>query len=346
MNREIRMPFWPGLIPNLSLPPHLRRVVLAMIAATIGLTVSAQAAEISKLYDVVVPPPEKGQRRDSAFSEALRLVAVRASGVRDAGVKMTRVAPDARRYVQNLNVVKADGTVAVGFDRVTIEQLLTKADLPIWGRERPTTLVWLRLGEGRWVNAGSTSPERDVLDKVAQARGLPLVWPAMDSQDLAAATSLLSSHTLEQLMATASRYKADAVLLGIAGSDSAGQATAQFSLAFSGELTEQLGSLEEGVHLAADRCAKLLAVPSNVSSEVKIRVLGVGNLDAYARALNYLEGMSMVRSVAVEQLQADVLDMRLSVRGDSNVLRRTVAIDRRMQVDETAGNVLNFKLIN
>ena len=299
------------------------------------------------MYDVVVAPPAKGEvrRDDSSFSEALRRVAVRVSGERDAAERITQAVPNARPYVQSLSVVKADGTIAVGFDRITIEQLLTKAALPIWGRERPAVLVWLRLGEGNWLNAGSTAPEREAMERAAQARGLPLVWPAMDAQDLATATSLVTAHSPEQLTASAARYRADAVLFGIAGVDSSGAQTAQFTFVYGDDFAEQLGSPEEGVHLAADRCAKLLATSAGVRSDITVRVTGIGNLDAYARTLNYLEALSVVRNVAVEQLQADVLDMRLNVRGDAGVLRRTIALDRRLVADNSfaADGAMGFR---
>jgi uncharacterized protein len=64
--------------------------------------------------------------------------------------------------------------------------------------------------------------------------------------------------------------------------------------------------------------------------DVALQISGIRDLDAYARALNYLEGLTMVRSVAVEKLQGDRLDVQLAVRGDANALKRTIGLSKRL----------------
>jgi hypothetical protein len=320
----------------------------ALLAACLCVA-NAGALEVTGLYDVVVAPSDN-KARDSAFAEALRQVAVRVSGDRAAAARITAANPDARRHVQRFSF-KPDGTVAVGYDSTTIERLLTSANLPIWGRERPATLVWLNVpdaaGRSTWVGAGWSGTERDAIEAAARVRGLPLVWPAMDAQDISTVTGLMTSRDAEQLLTSGARYRADAVLLGMVSRDASGGLTARWSFSFNGEQAESQGGLDEGVHLAADRAAKVLAVMPGVRSDVRVRVAGIANLEAYARTLNYLEGLTLVRAVAVEQLQADVLDMRVSVRGDAPVLRKTIALDRRFAADrESTDGALTFRFVN
>ncbi len=312
-----------------------------------GLTVCGGAGAVnvpvSEMYEAIVPPPPKGEQRDSAVIVALRQVAVKVSGDREAASRINV------RSEWQLRETMPDGAVKLGFDRATVEQLLIKNGLPIWGRERPATLVWLSVTDanGRSTWADPTSAERQALERAAFARGLPLVWPALDAQDIATGTALTAAHSVEQMAASAVRYRADAVLLGIAGRDSSGAVRAQFTFVYSGEMVERAGALEDGVHLAADRCAKLLAVPANARSDVKVRVSGIADLEAYARTLNYLEALSIVRAVAVDQTQADVFDMRLTVRGDAAVLSRTIALDRRLSADGVGGDgALAYRFVN
>ena len=294
----------------------------------------AGAATVAGMYEAVVPPPSRDERAP-ALTVALRQVAVRASGMRAAERIDDRVE-------WQLREVRPDGTVRIGFDRVTVEKLLVKHNLPIWGRERPATLVWMRGGDGQWLSASSSGPERDAIERVAQARGLPLIWPAMDAADLDFAASLAPGRSASQLMAGAARYRADAVLVGVAN-EAGGM---QFSFAYDEVVTGQAGSLEDSVHLAADRCAKALAVPANARADVNVRVSGVTGLDAYARTLNYFEDLSIVRAVSIERLQADVIDIRLDVRGDAGVLRKTIAIDRRLAADAAADGALVYRVQN
>ena len=95
-------------------------------------------------------------------------------------------------------------------------------------------------------------------------------------------------------------------------------------------VSQTSGSLEDGVHLAADTFAKVFGAVGTSLSEVNVDVSGIANLDAYARTLNYLEQMTLVRNIAVEQVSGDTLRLRLAVRGDAETLQRAIALDRRL----------------
>lgn len=324
----------------------LRTCAAALAVACLFISV-ARGAEVNGLYDTVVLPDKS---RESSFIEAMRQVAVRVSGTREAGDRILSGKPDARRYVQRFSF-QPDGSAAVSFDGTSFDQLLTSSGLPIWGRERPATLVWLGVpdaaGRLTWQGVNDRSPERDVVEQTAKARGLPLIWPNMDAADLGAATSFSNngSRGYEQLTATAGRYRADAVLMGIGVRDASGNVLVRWTFAYNNEATDLQGSLDEGVHLAADRCSRLLAVAAGARAEVPIQVVGVRDLDGYARVLTYLEGLTIVSSVAVEQLRGDELDLRIAVRGDANALRRTVGLGKRLaSVEAVSGDRIRFEL--
>jgi len=300
----------------------------------------AHAADSSGLYATIVSPTMG--KTDSAFVEALRLVAVKATGMRDAGARITATIPNLRTYVQRFEPVRGDGSVLIEFDPAAVDRLLTTLGLPLWARERPGVLVWLSVpdanGRPSWIAADQQSVERDLVERAAQARGLPLIWPAMDGADLATAASLLTARSSRQaLLASADRYRADAVLFGVATRDAAGGSSVQWSFAIGDANVasdEPIGamqtSLEEGIQVAADRCASLFAVSSNARSDIPVQIVGIHNLDAYAGALNYLQGLTIVLNVAVEQLSGDALHLRVAVRGNSATLRHAVELKRRL----------------
>jgi len=292
------------------------------------------AANFPGLYETVVSAADKP--RDSSFAEAMRQVAVRVSGTRDAAERVMsgKTPPVPSRYVQQFSF-KEDGSAKVSFDSTSFDQLLTSAGLPVWGRERPAVLVWLSLpdasGRSAWQGAMDRLPEREAVEKVAMARGIPLLWPALDAVDLATVAALnTGTRSYEQLTASGERYRADAVLLGTATRDSSGALSVRWSFAFNGEVTELATTLDDGVHLAADTCARVLAVAAGLRVSVAMQVSGIRDLDAYARTLSYLEGLTIVRAVNVQQLQGDRLDVVLAVRGDANALRRTIGLGKRL----------------
>ncbi len=302
---------------------------LARLVLLAGLVGPAWAATVPDLYEVSTPVTTT---RDAAFVDALKAVVVKVSGRRDAAARLGAVLNDPRKYVQRFGFT-ADNALQVGFDSVSIDKLLTDADLPIWGRERPNTLVLLNVtasdGSTYWIDSTGMSAEREAVARAARERGLPIVWPdrtqsGADVNDQAAALEL------------AAGYNANAVLIGNARSDGSGGVNVRWTLLSDSENANTSGSLEDGVHLAADAFARVYSVAGSTLDSVAVEISGIDNLAAYAGALNYLEGMTLVRSVAVEQVVGDTMRFRLAVRGDANTLKRALALDGRLVPATTA----------
>ncbi len=298
--------------------------MLALLPALL-VVASAQAVTVPDLYDTAQPVDGS---REAAFAEALKTVLVRVSGQRDAALRVGGVS-DPRKYVQRFGFT-ADNVLEVGFDSSSIDQLLSNAGLPIWGRERPATVVMLGVEEAsgawRWLTADMPAQEREAIARVARQRGLPLKWPVMDAQERAEASSEAPG-----LLQAAARYGANAVLLGRARGG-----TVQWTLLSDDGAAQASGGLEDGVHLAADTFAKVFAASGSSLGSVIVDVAGISDLNAYAATLNYLEGMTLVRGVALEQVAGGNMRFRLAVRGDAATLRRAIALDRRLVPQDTA----------
>jgi hypothetical protein len=300
----------------------LRRA-LALLPALL-LVASAQAVTVPDLYETSQPVDGS---RDAAFVEALKTVLVRVSGQRDAAVRVGEVS-DPRKYVQRFGFT-ADNVLQVGFDSASIDQLLSKAGLPIWGRERPATVVMFGVEEGgtwRWLTADTPAQEREAISRIARQRGLPLKWPVMDAQERAEASS-----DSPGLLQAAARYEANAVLLGRARGG-----TVQWTLLSDEGAAQASGGLEDGVHLAADTFARVFAASGSNLGSVIVEVAGISDLNSYAATLNYLEGMTLVRGVALEQVTGEKMRFRLAVRGDAATLRRAIALDHRLVPQDAA----------
>jgi uncharacterized protein len=286
---------------------------------------SARAVTVPDLYETAQPVDGS---REAAFAEALKTVLVRVSGQRDAALRVGEVS-DPRKYVQRFGFT-ADNVLEVGFDSSSVDQLLSKAGLPIWGRERPATVVMFGVedagGAWRWLAADTPAREREAIEKVARQRGLPLKWPVMDAQERTEASSESPG-----LMQAAARYAANAVLIGRARGG-----TVQWTLLSDEGAVQASGGLDDGVHLAADTFARVFSASGSSLGSVIVEVAGISDLSAYAATLNYLEGMTLVRSVALEQVAGEKMRFRLAVRGDAATLRRAIALDHRLVPTDAA----------
>ena len=311
--------------------------VLSLVAAVLCLTGgTGGAVSVTDLYEVTLPIE---QSRETAFVDALRSVAVRVSGRRDAASRLAAAANTPRQFVQSFSFT-SDNQLQVAFDSGSVDRLLNESGLPIWGRERPATLVLLGVqgadGSINWLDASYPSAERDAMTRVARLRGVPLAWPSLapDDRSLLAATTDPTSPDLKPLMA---RSSANAVLLGRARRDGAGALVVQWSLASDDGTPTVSGSIDEGVHLAADTFSRLYAASGGSLGAISVEVAGIRNLDDYAATLNYLEGMTLVRSVALEQVVGDTMRFQLAIRGDATTLRRALALDSKLVPSATEG---------
>lgn len=305
-----------------------RFAVRVMVVWFACIAIPAQGITVGDLYEVALPIQGS---REAAFAEAMKIVAVRVSGRRDAASRLGSATNNARQYVQRFSFT-ADNQLQVTFDTGSIDRVLSEAGLPIWGRERPATLVLLNApvgaGAPMWLDASYPAAERESLAQIARLRGVPLVWPSLDPQDRSVLASDVGSAA--DLLAIAARHNANAVLLGRARRDTAGALSVRWTLASAEGAAEATGSLEDGVHLLADTFGQTYGASAGTLSSVGVEIAGIRSLDDYAATMSYLEGITLVRSVAVEQVSGETMRFQLAVRGDVTTLRRALALDNKL----------------
>jgi hypothetical protein len=259
----------------------------------------------------------------AAFQAAMRIVLVRVTGRRtaDEDTVFAPLVSNARRYVQQFRTAQ-DNQLWVSFDGAAIERWLTQNGQPLWGRERPSTLVWLSVATGPQstavVSADDSSELKDAMDAAALLRGIPLVWPPAASANAAANAPA----------DVARRLGAEGVLIGRANS-AAATAAVRWTLQFQDRSSEFSGALD-GVNRAADLYAGLFAA-SGTLAPVDIEVSGVGDLREYANVQTYLESLTFITHVGVLALTADTVRFRLTTRGGIETLAHALSLNGKLQ---------------
>jgi hypothetical protein len=279
-----------------------------------------------EVFQATVPVADRSDAaQTAAFQAALRVALVRATGRRTADEEAV-FAPligSARRYVQQYRSAP-DNQLWVAFDGTAIERWLTQNGQPLWGRDRPSTLVWLTVQSGGQSSAAlsvdDTSELKTAVDAVAELRGIPLVWPSADS--VAAGPAAVNPVDL------ARRLGAEGVLIGRASAPVA-IAAVHWTLMFQ-ERTQEFTGLAEGIGHTADLYASLYAASGSVA-QMEIDVSGVGDLQDYAAAQSYLESLNFITHVGVEALTGDTIRFLLTMRGGIEPLQRAVALNGRLQ---------------
>jgi hypothetical protein len=303
----------------------------------------AQATVVPDLYEATVTV-DRGQA--AAFQDAMRQVIVRITGERDGdnAPALADLIAGAQRYVQKYRNLPG-GKVTIGFDGSKLEAVIAAAGRPVWGRERPVTLVWLAVddsgGRRHLVGANDEGDSKAEIDTVAGGRGLPILWPRLDSVESArvSANDVWAGST-QRLIDAAGRYRADAVLIGKL---SAGYG--EWTLIAAGETRQVRGGLSDGVNVLADRLAALLAASAGEPVQTaSLDVAGVNTLAAYADVMATLEASSLIRNLAVSELAGDRVVLTVNVRGTPDRLRRALATQRKFELQEDSTDPLKLLL--
>jgi uncharacterized protein len=289
----------------------------------------------AEMYQATAPVADRSEAAQSAaFQNAMRSVLIRVTGRRsaDEDPALGPLITNARRYVQQYRAAP-DSQLWVAFDGPAIERWLTQNGQPLWGHERPTTLVLLAVqsaAQGGSVIATDDSSElKAAIDAAAVARGLPLVWPSgAELQKYHIDFATVNNGSPSAFADIGRRMGSDGILVGRAGGATA-NANIRWTHLFQDRSSEYSGTLE-GVNRAADLYAGLFAASGSLVP-VAIEVIGVSDLRDYAGVENYLESLTFISHVSVESLAGDTVRFRLATRGGGDSLQRALSLNGRLQ---------------
>jgi len=316
---------------------YLRRFSIVWMCI-VGLCLGEAALGVTRaeMYQATAPVTDRSEAaQTAAFQGAMKTVLIRVTGRRNADEDpaLSSLVSNARRYVQQYRAAP-DGQLWVAFDGPAIERWLTQNGQPLWGHERPTTLVLLGVQTGAQsgsvVTTEDSSDLKSAIDAAATARGLPLVWPSgAELQKFHIDYAAVSTGSPSTFAEIGRRMGSDGVLIGRASSASA-NANIRWTHLYQDRSSEYSGTLE-GVNRAADLYAGLFAA-SGTAVPVDIEVSGLNDLRDYASLESYLESLtSLILHVSVESLSGDTVRFRLSTRGGLDSLQRALSLNGRLQ---------------
>jgi hypothetical protein len=315
---------------------------LLALVSVFALT-SAAAIEVTSLYTANVPiDEEQDNPREHAYSMALAQVLLRVSGstlVNDAEL-FEALFPQPADYVVQFRP-GPDDTLFVSFDGDAVEDTLRAAGHTIWGSERPLTLVWLAVdwGQGEREIIGATDPDRSRDEarsinrnrmlrqrmlNFAESRGLPILFPLLDSEDLANVSfSDIWGGFDERIIDASQRYEVNSILVGRVRAESAQRN--RWTYHFGSDQRAWSGEPESVIMLIADLLAAEFAIGGDAPlRSVHLNIAGVGSVDAYGSVQNILAGMNVIDSFVVTFVEGDRISFRVLAHGGAERLARAL----------------------
>jgi hypothetical protein len=352
--------------------PKLRRLnkVLAGLFVLVILVLSdaVMAIEVTDLYQGIVPVESRDnvRERQQAFNEALRQVLLKITGNSTIYNQplIRRALTNADDYVETWSyrtVTSSQGEddtsgeapgieLTVTFFEPEVLALLDSAGIPLWPRNRPYTLVWLVIQDelgGRQLVGSSSRDNLDILSMLeiaAQRRGLPVLLPIFDFEDLrAVSTNDVWNMDTERLLAASARYQSESVLVirlfrTLAG-DVFGRSNYLFrNQVFELELFEESVEtfVEQSIALAVDELSAYYAVllsGTDSSMEVNLTVNGITSAEDYASLLGYIAQLTDVNEHHIVRVKDQTIQLKLVTGGQLRQLVETIALNRNMQPD-------------
>ena len=326
---------------------------VAVLAAVLA-AAPARAIEMTNLYTVEVPlDPDDPNAQATAYRDALSEVLVRVTGS-EAGADPETTAtlfPNPARYVTQYRP-GPDNTLIVSLDGESIERVLRQSGATIWGADRPLTVVWLAVdwGLGDREIVAANDPERmpsdgrsidrnrllrERVQTVANRRGLPIVFPLLDIEDMQQIGFIdVWGDFDEPLIAASARYEAESVLVGRIRPEDPG--LPRWTWYIGEERFAWPGEPEEAINQLANSLSARDAVRGDEEIErVTLTISGISSVRSFGQVQQYLANQRAIDSIAIQSAQSDSITYEVRVRGGTERLQRILSISRLLEPADT-----------
>ena len=212
----------------------IMKINLLLLAAVLTFVpFASHAVRVPGLYEAEVPvADQQANTRTQAIALAMKTVLIKLTGDRNAPVRpnLAPIINSAEKYMQQYRYVVVppaftDPLVAgvqlrlrINFEESNLNMSLRDAGVQVWGRERPSILLWLAMEKDQIRKLVIPEDEPlyyQVVNREADARGIVLMDPLFDLEDTNSLQSSDIRAGFQDVVINASRrYSPDTVLTG------------------------------------------------------------------------------------------------------------------------------------
>lgn len=276
-----------------------------------------QAIVVDDLYEATrISDAQSAEQRDIEAMEGLKQVFLKVTGnpailTRPA---IQKALADPKRYVAQYS--SSADQIHFKYNPQEIDYLLKSEGIKIWGQQRPLMVLWVaaQTPAGRVLLGSESDPAlSQALNKIAKEKGVPLLLPLLDLQDVAAVTTTdIWGGFSDSVKKASERYSSDTILMGHVQmiNDTPAEWMGEWQL-ISGEATWQWTAKGESIHDVIEKSvvmslpylAERYGIEGNETSKpITLRIEGIQSLQDYAAAEAYLRDLSVVKQVEPLQI--------------------------------------------
>lgn len=257
--------------------------------------VSVHAETVSDLYQVrEALVSQESEVRDAGLQKAFATLVQRLTGQADAASssQLAKYQADPQSLISRYGY--EGNTLIVNFDAPSVQSALRKADLPVWGSNRPAVLAWWHIDDldgSRLISDGQPTAKK--LYAAAQYYGIPARLPLGDLDEQLMLDDDAQSKS-KAIRGSAERYTADAVVIVEQQLDGE-SLTAQWQFWIGDKREQGQVSASSQTQLAHDvfaqvnqHLAKRFAIKLDQGELLSLRIKGV-NLERFVLVERLLE---------------------------------------------------------
>ena len=327
---------------------------------------SINADIVQHLYEAEVPVEGQGlEERDYVVRVALKEILARISGRTDAAplAEDETFVPRPVLFVQQFRYRKfksdevipaaPDGAkpytqkIWLRFSKKRVSKLLREQGYPVWGKNRPSTLVWLVVDDQkqRTLIGNSTAHiSRTHIEQESTKKGLPFRLPLLDLADQSKlqVTDVWGNFE-DTILAASTRYQTEAVLVGRIYLSFAKTWNTRWSLYSAGQRHDWDVSNSESLRVAVrEGLSKTGEVLSNrfaqvdtliESGEIILQIKNISDLKTYNNVIKYLKGLSIVTEAQAHQINENDVMFKISSRSGRLGIAQAIALGRILVAD-------------
>lgn len=348
-----------------KLHDFVQKVILNGILFLFMMMPQAHAVVVEDLYAVEIPVVDQnaGTRR-AAFNQGLKDVLIRVTG--DGSVFSLIKLPRSSSYVKQFQYRELDKQskasipektgdkssvkqlvptqmLWVQFNETKINEFVRNNALPLWGKQRSETVIWLAVNDGvnRYVlKSLDESLLKTVTNESATRRAIPVIWPQVSRKERAIRFADVWAGFQRPLKKLSSVYSNGPIIIGRLewngekwGSD--------WSLLLDNEKTDwsikhadYKRLLDEAIDKAADIMGQQYALfdTGDIKSfhSLGIQINNVDSIVALNGLKQYLSTIPMVQRFELERIENNNVFFDMSLRTNTEDFLKTVMDDSKL----------------
>ncbi|MDH5395949.1 MAG: DUF2066 domain-containing protein [Gammaproteobacteria bacterium] len=322
---------------------------------------------VNHLYEAELPvQTQSREERALVVREALKEIMVRVSGRNSASALALdeTLVPSPTRFVQQFRYQKygpnevipvaPDGAkpythkLWLLFSEEVLVSFLRQQALPVWGKTRPATLLWLVVDDQKQrilIGNNTPHPGRTYIEQHAHERGLPFRLPLLDLADQSKLQVTDVWGNFEDTILDASkRYQTESTLVGRVYLNFNKTWHTRWTLYSAGQRQDwevnNSMTLDEAVKEGLSLTAEALSVrfaqvnTAETNAMLSLQVKNITNLKAYNQVVDYLQNLSMVSEVQAYQVNKDNVIFHISSHSGRLGVAQAIALGHVLVADD------------